>query len=70
MKKFKVRVNHELGFFSFYEVEAEDYNEAEKKAKQMFLNEFCGGRKESDESDLFPGVVYKLECFTFNKYKQ
>jgi hypothetical protein len=61
---FKIRVNHELGFFSFYEIEALNYNEAQRLAEKKFLDQYCGGKLESD---VFAGVKYKLESFTFNK---
>lgn len=65
---FHIRVNHSLGFFSFYDIEAEDYHDAEKEAKKRFNNEFCGG---GDNTTTFRGVKeqHKLEAFIFNKYK-
>ena len=61
---FHIRVDHELGFFSFYDIPAKDYHDAEKEAEQQFLDDFCGG---NNNSSVFPGVKYTLESFTFNK---
>lgn len=57
----KIRVDHELGFFSFYEIKAGDYHDAEREAKQKFVDDFCGGKEESKKL---------LDVFTFDKYRQ
>ena len=65
MKLYKIRVEHSLGFFSFYEVEADGYKKAERIAEDMFLQDFCGGKSETK----FRGIVehHSIKCFTFNK---
>lgn len=67
-KSFKVIVTHSLGFFSDYEIEAENYHDAEKEAKKRFNNEFCGG---GDNTTTFRGVKeqHTLSAFTVNKHQ-
>lgn len=57
MRKYNIRVNHSLGFFSFYEIEAPNGHDATQKAKKQFLTEFCGGTL---------GDGYSLETFIIN----
>jgi hypothetical protein len=66
-KVFHVRVDHSLGFFSFYDIPAIDYHEAEKIAKRQFITEFCGGNNETT----FRGVKTKhsVSAYTSNKYE-
>jgi hypothetical protein len=66
-KTFHIRVDHSLGFFSFYDVEAEDYHDAEKEAMRIFNIEFCGG---GDNTTIFRGVKeqHSLSAFTFDKF--
>jgi len=66
---FKVRVDHSLGFFSFYEIDANDYHKAEEEAKRLFNNQFCGG---GDNITTFRGVKeqHYIIAFTFDKYKE
>ena len=68
MKTFKIIVTHSLGFFSDYEIEAENYHDAEREAKKIFINQFCGG---GDLTTTFRGVKEQhiLEAFTINKYQ-
>lgn len=68
MRKFKIRVNHSLGFFSIYEIEAEHYWDAVIIAEKKFIDDFCGGNNQTT----FRGVTEKhyLESFVFNKYGQ
>lgn len=63
-RKYQVRVNHSLGFYSFYEVEASDWMDAEKEAKRIFTEEFCSPTLETE----FRGVTTKhyLKAYTFN----
>lgn len=67
-QKFHIRVTHSLGFFSFYDIEANDYHDAEKEAMRIFNNEFCGG---GDNTTTFRGVKeqHSLSAFPFDKYK-
>ncbi len=51
---FTVRVDHELGFFSFYDVMAIDKNRAEREAGKQFKFDFCDNKSQ-----------YKLEYYTF-----
>lgn len=63
---FHIRVDHSLGFFSFYDIVASDYHTAERLAEQIFINQFCGGNNETT----FRGVTEKhsVKAFTFNKH--
>lgn len=57
MKKFKVRVEHKYyHYFTVYEIEAIDYHDAEKLAKEKF--------KEFGSDD-----IRNFEAFVFDKYK-
>lgn len=66
-KAFKIRVTHSLGFFSFYEIKADNYHDAESIAEKTFIEQFCGGKNETT----FRGVKEKhtVESYTFNKYE-
>lgn len=63
---FHIRINHSLGFFSFYDIEAFHYLEAEIEAKKRFTDDFCNPNNETT----FRGVTEKhtLEAYTFDKY--
>lgn len=60
-------MTHSLGFFTIYnDIQAYNYWDAEKIARQRFLKEFCGNNNETR----FRGVTTKhtLETYVFNKY--
>lgn len=59
MNTYRVRVTHVYQFFSFYEIEAVDINEAEKEAKQKFKKDFCNAATP----------ISMLSAFTLNKYR-
>lgn len=56
MEKFEVRVMHQLGFFSFYVIEAANSHDASKKAKKQFVIDFCGGQ-----------TTYELKTYVFDQ---
>jgi hypothetical protein len=60
MIPYKVRVDHKRlsPFFSFYEIEASSWHDAEREAKQRFKDSFCN----SDTP------LTDLEAFTIDKY--
>jgi hypothetical protein len=55
-KYYHIRVTHELGFYSFYDVEAYDHHDAERKAIDIFITQFCSRP-----------CKYRIEAYTFNK---
>lgn len=63
MKVYKIRVEHSLGFFSFYDILADSKSKAEREAENRFLDDFCGGKSETN----FRGHIehHSLKCFTF-----
>jgi c-di-AMP phosphodiesterase-like protein len=58
---YHVRVNHELGFFSFYDVEAEDRYKAGREAEKIFIKQFCGSNYEKSGDK----EKYKIETYVF-----
>jgi hypothetical protein len=59
MVLYKVRIEHKtLGFYSFYEIEANNYHDAELNAKRHFKDEFCN----ADTS------LVELNAFTIDKH--
>jgi hypothetical protein len=59
-KSFEVRVTHkEHGFQSFYTIETDDYDEAERKAKLKFMQDFCNA--ETKRTD--------VEAYVIDRYK-
>lgn len=67
-KKYHIRIDHSLGFFSFYDIIANDYHTAEREAEKIFIEQFCGGTLETT----FRGVTEKhsVKAYTFNKYNE